>query len=169
MDRRIYAYVVSDSVSLFAQTAGDLPPFGPLSLLSEARVEPFPLALALLLGGLYLYGVMRLRSRGDAWPVNRTVFFVGLGLGTIAFALMSGLAAYDTTSFGAHMTQHMLLTMVAPVFLALGAPVTLALRTLPKRPRALLLSVLHSRVAKVLTFPLIPWLLFVVSPFALYL
>jgi len=66
------------------------------------------------------------------------------------------------------MIQHMLLTMVAPVFLALGAPVTLALRTLPPRGRALLLRLLHSRFARVVTFPLIPWLLFVGSPFALY-
>jgi putative copper resistance protein D len=66
------------------------------------------------------------------------------------------------------MIQHMLLTMVAPVFLALGAPVTLALRTLPSRGRSLLLRLLHSRFARVVTFPLIPWLLFVGSPFALY-
>ena len=33
------------------------------------------------------------------------------------------------------MVQHMVLSMVAPIFLALGAPVTLALRTLPARPR----------------------------------
>jgi putative copper resistance protein D len=62
----------------------------------------------------------------------------------------------------------MLLSMVAPVFLALGAPVTLALRTLPSAGRGRLLALLHSRVVRVLTFPLIPWLLFVGSPFALY-
>ena len=39
-------------------------------------------------------------------------------------------------SFSVHMVQHMILMMVAPMFLALGAPVTLALRTLPARPRA---------------------------------
>ena len=51
------------------------------------------------------------------------------------------------------MVQHMILSMVVPLFCALGAPVTLALRTLPRRPRRWLLAVLHSRVAKVLTFP----------------
>jgi putative copper resistance protein D len=66
------------------------------------------------------------------------------------------------------MVQHMLLTMVVPVFLALGAPVTLALRTLPSGGRGRLLAVLHSRFVRVLTFPLVPWLLFVGSPFALY-
>ena len=37
--------------------------------------------------------------------------------------------------------------------LALSAPVTLALRTLPRTPKRWLLAVLHSRVARVLSFP----------------
>ncbi len=146
----------------------DLPGFSPGALLGEARLEVVPLLAVVALGVAYLYGVAVLRRRGDSWPVGRTICFVGLGLGTLATALLSGLAAYDTTLFGVHMVQHMLLAMVAPIFLALGAPVTLALRTLPPRPRAWLLAVLHSRAAAVLTFPLVPWLLFVASPFALY-
>ncbi len=148
--------------------ADGLPEFGPLSVLTQTRLEPFPTALVLLVGGVYLIGVWRLRGRGDTWPVGRTLSFVVLGLGTIAIATLSGLAAYDESLFGAHMVQHMLLTMVASVFLALGAPVTLALRTLPRGPRKALLGLLHSRVVAVLTFPLFPWLLFVASPFALY-
>jgi putative copper resistance protein D len=58
--------------------------------------------------------------------------------------------------------------MVAPVFLALGAPVTLALRTLPHPPRRALMALLHSRYLKVLTFPPVPWVIFIGSPFALY-
>ena len=139
-----------------------------LSLLTEAQPAPLPLLVVLLAAGLYLWGVTRLRRRGDAWPPSRTVAFVVLGLGTVALATMSGLAAYDTTLFAVHMVQHMLLSMVASVFLALGAPVTLALRTLPARPRAALLALLHSRLVRVLSFPLVPWLLFVASPFALY-
>jgi putative membrane protein len=60
------------------------------------------------------------------------------------------------------------LTMVAPIFLALGAPITLALRTLPRRPRRALLAAVHSRVARVLTFPLVAYAFFVVTPFVLY-
>ena len=149
--------------------AGDaLPPFGPLSVVTEARLEPVPLLVVLLLCGLYLYGVQRLRARGDSWSPGRTVAFVVLGLGTVVLATMSGLGAYDDDSFAVHMVQHMMLAMVAPVFLALGAPVTLALRTLPRRPRAGLLAVLHSRPVRLLSFPAIGWLLFVANPFALY-
>ena len=146
----------------------NLPPFSASALLTEARPALVPSLAVLAAASLYLVAVRRLRRRGDAWPVGRTVAFVGLGLGTVAVALLSGLAAYDETLFGVHMVQHMLLSMVASVFLALGAPVTLALRTLPKRPREVLLSVLHSRLLKILSFPAIPWVLFVGSPFALY-
>ncbi|MGB8649759.1 MAG: cytochrome c oxidase assembly protein [Mycobacteriales bacterium] len=145
-----------------------LPAFGPLTVLTEARAPLAPTLVILLTAACYLYGVRRLTARGDAWPVGRTLSFVGLGLGTVAVALVSGLERYDTVLFGAHMVQHMLLSMVAPVFLALGAPVTLALRTLPARPRAALLRLLHSRFARVVSFPAVPWVLFIGSPFALY-
>ena len=147
---------------------GVLPPFGPLTVFTAAQPAPLPTAVLLVVAGLYLFAVSRLAARGDRWPVLRTVSFVGLGLGTVALALLSGLAAYDEVLFGVHMVQHMLLAMVATVFMALGAPVTLALRTLPRPARDALLSLLHSRLARVLTFPLVPWLLYVASPFALY-
>jgi cytochrome c oxidase assembly factor CtaG len=115
----------------------------------------------------YLYGVSRLQRRGDRWSAGRTASFLG-GVGVLALALLSGLERYDTTLFGVHMVQHMLLSMVAPVFLALGAPVTLALRTVRPGPRQALLSVLHSRLLRVLTFPAVPWVIFIGSPWALY-
>jgi cytochrome c oxidase assembly factor CtaG len=145
-----------------------LPEFTPAVLVTQASPELLPLLLVLVPAALYLYGVRRLTARGDAWPIGRTLSFLVGGLGTVVLATLSGLAAYDVSLFAAHMVQHMLLSMVATVFLALGAPITLALRTLPKRPRALLLSVLHSRVARIVSFPLFPWMLFVASPFALY-
>jgi cytochrome c oxidase assembly factor CtaG len=127
-----------------------------------------PLVVTVWAVGLYLLGVRSLRRRGDAWPVGRTVMFVGVGMGAFYVATSSGLAAYDTTLLSVHMVQHMVLAMLVPLALALGAPVTLALRTLPRRPRRWLLVVLHSRVAKVLSFPPLTLALYVVSPWALY-
>jgi putative membrane protein len=127
------------------------------------------LSLALLLAaGLYLAGVATLRRRGDRWPASRTVLFLGPGLGSIALVTVSGVHAYDTVLLSVHMVQHMVLSMTAPIFLALGAPVTLALRTLPRGPRALLLAAVHSRIARILAFPLVAYGLFVVTPFVLY-
>ena len=148
--------------------ADGLPDFSLLSIVTEARPGVLPLVLVLLPAAAYVLGVHRLTSRGDRWPVGRTLSFLLGGLGTIAVATLSGVAAYDTSLFAVHMVQHMLLSMVATVFLALGAPVTLALRTLPSRPRGALLGLLHSRFAEVVSFPLLPWMLFVASPFALY-
>jgi putative copper resistance protein D len=144
------------------------PPLTPASLVTEAEPVSWLAVVLILAAAAYLYGVRRLHRRGDRWPVQRTVAFLGPGLGGIAAVTVSGLAAYDTMLLSAHMVQHMVLSMVAPIFLALGAPVTLALRTLPRRPRRVLLGVLHSRPAKVLMSPLVAFAVFVVNPFALY-
>jgi cytochrome c oxidase assembly factor CtaG len=109
-----------------------------------------------------------MRRRGDRWQLGRTLSFVLVGTGGAALATVSGLAAYDDTLLSVHMVQHMILTMLVPLAMALGAPVTLALRTLPRRPRRWLLAVLHSRVAKVLSFPPLTFTLYVITPWALY-
>src|SRR5689334_15935500 len=99
-----------------------VPPFTGVSVLSQTRLDPTLALVVGLVAGLYLYGVHRLRLRGDRWPVGRTVAFLGLGLGSVVAVTMSGLATYDGTLLSAHMVQHMVLTMVSPIFLALGAP-----------------------------------------------
>ncbi|MGH3997607.1 MAG: cytochrome c oxidase assembly protein, partial [Pseudonocardiaceae bacterium] len=145
------------------------PPLTPGRLLTEWEPALLPLIGATVVAALYLYGAHRLRARGDTWSRWRSVFFVGLGMGSLLVATTSVLAVYDTTLLWVHMVQHMVLAMLAPIFLALGAPVTLALRVLPPRGRAVLQSVLHSRIARVLTFPVVAGVLFVANPFALYL
>jgi cytochrome c oxidase assembly factor CtaG len=145
-----------------------LPEFTLGRVFTESSLEPVPFVLTVWGAGLYLLGVAVLRRRGDHWPVGRTVAFVPLGMGLFWFATSSGLAAYDTTLLSVHMVQHMVLSMLVPLALALGAPVTLALRTLPGRPRRWLLACLHSRVARVLSFPPLTFALYVVSPWALY-
>jgi putative copper resistance protein D len=137
-------------------------------LLTGWSFEPVLLGVIAVLAGLYLYGVHKLHARGDKWPRGRTVAFVVLGLGSAVIATQSALGTYDTVLLSVHMAQHMILSMVTPLMMALGAPVTLALRTLPAKPRKWLLSVVHSRFAKVLCFPLIGFTLFVASPWALY-
>jgi len=117
---------------------------------------------------LYILGVRRLRRRGDKWSWGRTASYLVGGLGSITVATQGPLAYLDAVLLSTHMIQHMILTMVAPVFIALGAPLTLALRTLPGRPRQLILSIVHSRYMKVITFPLFAGLVFVLNPWVLY-
>jgi len=145
-----------------------LPRFTLGRVFTDWGIDPIPFVVTIWVAGLYVLGVVVLSRRGDRWPVGRTLAFVGLGMGGFFFATSSGLGRYDTTLLSVHMVQHMLLSMVVPLALALGAPVTLALRTLPPRPRRWLLAVLHSRVAKVLAFAPLTFALYVASPWALY-
>ncbi len=145
-----------------------LPRFTLGRLFGEWGIDPIPFVVTVWAVGLSALGVVVLHRRGDRWPVGRTLAFIGLGTGSCFFATASGLGRYDTTLLSVHMVQHMLLSMVVPLALALGAPVTLALRTLPPAPRRWLLAVLHSRVAKVLAFPPLAFALYVASPGALY-
>jgi cytochrome c oxidase assembly factor CtaG len=118
--------------------------------------------------------VIRLRRRGDAWPVGRTVAWL-LGCAALLFATSSGLGRYMPAMFSVHMGAHMLLSMLVPILLVLGAPMTLALRALPAAgradppgPREWLLAALHSRVSRVLTNPIVALALFVGGFYGLY-
>jgi cytochrome c oxidase assembly factor CtaG len=144
-----------------------LPRWSTEAFFTEWHLAPLPVVVTVWAGGLYLLGVASMRRRGDRWPVGRTLAFVA-GLAAFYVATSSGLAAYDTTLLSVHMVQHMVLSMMVPLLLALAAPVTLALRTLPARPRRWLLAVLHSRVASVLSFPPLAFVLYIASPWALY-
>jgi cytochrome c oxidase assembly factor CtaG len=105
--------------------------------------------------GAYLYGIGPPRRR-YAWgaPVSRArVAAFLLGLGTLAFALLSPLDRIgDAYLFSVHMVQHMLIAMVVPPLLLLGTPGWL-LRPLLRPPAVL-------RVARVLTSPYVAFALF---------
>ena len=123
---------------------------------------------------LYIKGVVILKKRGDSWPVGRTISFA-LGVAVLDFATSGGLGVYALFSFEYHMIAHMVIGMVAPIGLVLGAPITLALRTLPqgrtpeeRGVRGMLIALLHSRYSIVLTNPITALALFDGSLFVLY-
>jgi cytochrome c oxidase assembly factor CtaG len=153
-----------------ADAGGDtvLPPFSPAEIFTQIHLTSLVALFLLVSAALYGYGVYRLRRRGDHWPPGRIVAFVVGGLGSIGAVTLSGVEAYDDTLLSVHMVQHMVLAMVGPIFLALGAPVTLALRTMQRKPKRTLLAFLHSRAIRVLTFPLVTFGIFIANPFALY-
>lgn len=153
----------------------DMPPeINPVRLLTLWQFDLFFAVLVVVLGGLYYGAVLRLRGRGDAWPVGRTVAWT-LGLVSIVAVTQTGVAKYAPILFSVHMAQHMVLNMLTPIFLVMGAPVTLALRALrPARirgdrgPREWLTAVLHSRYVTVVSHPAVATIIFVFSLFALY-
>lgn len=137
------------------------------TLLTAWQVPPLAGGVLVASSGAYAWGVDRLRRRGRTWPVSRSGAFAG-GLAVLAVALCSGLAHYDTSVFALHVVQHLLLAMVAPPLLALGAPVTLALQAGSRPVQRRVLSVLHSRPVVVVTHPAVTWVLFGGSLIALY-
>ena len=132
------------------------------------------IGVLVLLVALYIKGVVVLTKRGDKWPVGRTISFA-LGISAVDFATSGGLGLYANFSFSYHMIAHMVIGMLAPIGLVLGAPITLALRTLPqgRNPqergvRGSLIVVLHSKVGIIFTNPIIALIIFDGSLFALY-
>jgi cytochrome c oxidase assembly factor CtaG len=138
--------------------------------------EPNALMIGVLtlMVALYIKGVVVLTKRGDKWPVGRTIAFA-LGIAATNFATSGGLGLYAQFSFSYHMMSHMVLGMIAPIGLVLGAPMTLALRTLPQGRnsvergiRGSLLAALHSKIGVIYTNPIVALAIFDGSLFALY-
>ncbi|MFF3660968.1 cytochrome c oxidase assembly protein [Streptomyces olivochromogenes] len=151
----------------------DLPPFT-LGRGLEWSADPFFLVACLVGLGLYGWGVVRLARRGDKWSVGRTIAFV-LGVLTVMLVMCTRLNDYGMVMFSVHMVQHMVISMLSPILILLGAPITLALRALPvaatrgnKGPRELLLMFLHSRYMRIITHPAFTIPLFIASLYALY-
>jgi putative membrane protein len=123
-----------------------------------------PLVLLPLLGSAvaWIAAVRRVNGAhpGNPVPRSRTWCFLG-GLLAIAFALQSGIERYDTALFSIHMVQHVLLILVAAPLIALSAPITLMLRVArPETRRRWILPVLHSRLLRWVSHPVVAWLLF---------
>ncbi|MBN9202524.1 MULTISPECIES: cytochrome c oxidase assembly protein [Microbacterium] len=121
----------------------------------------------------YLAGVWRLRRRGDAWPVYRTILWIA-GMALLVWVTGGVINVYQDYLFSMHMVGHMLLTMAIPVLLVAGAPVTLAARAIRKRDdgtrggREWILWAVHSPAARVLTNPFVAAGLFIGSLWIFY-
>ncbi len=121
----------------------------------------------------YLAGVWRLRKRGDAWPVYRTILWV-LGIALLFYITNGGVNVYEKYLFSAHMSAHMVLTMAVPLLLVPGAPVTLAARAIRKRAdgsrggREWILLAVHSRFAGIISNPIVAAILFAGSLWVFY-
>ena len=135
--------------------------------LTEWTLDAWMLALVVLLGGCYLAAVRRLRRQGQPWSAWRTVNFVGLGFGFVVIATMSSFGTYFGVLFYMRAFQTILLLLLAPLFLALGRPLTLAIAVFPAAG-ARIERAIHSRTARVLTFPAITTLALVAVPFVMY-
>ncbi len=134
------------------------------NLLLGWTIEPLPTLGILAAVWWWLWAVRRVDTVHPANPVprRRTAAFLG-GMAALAWALMSGIGAYDTSLFSIHMVQHVLLLLVAAPLIALAAPVTLILRVSSAETRhRWVLPILHSRVVRVLGHPVVAWVMFTI-------
>ncbi|MGV2982882.1 cytochrome c oxidase assembly protein [Microbacterium sp. AGC85] len=121
----------------------------------------------------YLAGVLRMRSRGDRWPIHRTVFWV-LGVLMLVWVTCGPINLYQDYLFSVHMLGHMMLSMAIPLLLVSGAPVTLALRAIHKRDdgtrggREWIMWAVHSPFSRIITHPFVAAGIFIGSLWAFY-
>ena len=117
---------------------------------------------------LYLYGASVLRKRGDKWPVVRTISFVS-GMLVLLYVTNGAMNAYQEYLFSVHMVGHMVLSMMVPVLLVPGAPVTLLSRAQAPRKdgswgmREWVLWAVHTPFAWFVSHPLFAGLNFALS------
>lgn len=176
MSRSVPPVPQTESSDIVTALTGYPAPAGPLHGLAwftTFRIDWLWFTVGVLAVALYLAGVLKLRRRGDAWPVHRTIFWV---LGWLLFLWVTNGApnVYGRLQFSTHMLMHMTLTMGVPVLLVVGAPITLAARTLTARrdktlgPRELLLAVAHSRWMNFWANPVVACVNFVGSIYVFY-
>jgi cytochrome c oxidase assembly factor CtaG/putative copper export protein len=149
------------------------PPLEPARLLTEVSQDVLWLGVVVAMVVVYLTWVRRLRARGDRWPLHRTVLWL-LGSLLLLYVTCGGVSVYGRVLFSVHMVQHMTLSMVVPALLVFGAPVTLALRALPRRrdgsrgPREWLVGLVESPFARFVSHPVVAATVFVGSMIAFY-
>jgi cytochrome c oxidase assembly factor CtaG len=131
-----------------------LRPFGWHAIVTVWQFAPAVTAIAVILAGLYLWGVIRVARRHPArpWPAWRTAMFLA-GLAVVVLATESGIGAYDGVLFWDHMVQHLMLIMVAPPLLIFGQPITLLMHASRNPLHNWVKRALRSRVASFLTWP----------------
>ncbi|GAA4838604.1 cytochrome c oxidase assembly protein [Actinomycetospora corticicola] len=147
-------------------------------LLGAWRLDVWFAVLAVVLVVVYA----RWLRRVDGWPVGRAAsWFAGCAL--LVVTTSSGVGRYADALFSVHVAEHMLVSVVVPVLLVLGGPVSLARRALPDEgdtersgagpsgtdARDRLEAVLDAPLLRFLTHPAVAAVLMVGSPFAFYL
>ena len=170
-----YPRAENSATTLVEQLLGRTMPEAPTTtaLIFGWQFEPVFLVGGLIAAALYVAGTVRLRSRGDSWPVGRTIAWL-LGVIAVMWSTNSGLAVYSPVDFSIHMLQHMVLSMIAPILLVMGTPITLALRAINpapsgrRGPREWIAWGINTPVAKFITHPLWVLLIFTVGLYGLY-
>ncbi len=122
-------------------------------------VDLFVTANLLLVTALYLIGVRVLATRGLRWSALRTLSFL-IAMALLGIAYLGPFETLAHTYFWAHMSQHLIVMMLAAPFIVLSCPVALTVLATTGRTRAAIIKGLRSSVGLFLVNPVFTWLLF---------
>lgn len=144
-----------------------------LTYITVWRIDPIWLVVCAFALVLYFIGAWRLHRRGDRWPWHRTLLW-SIGVLFLFWATNGAFNLYQTYLFSVHMTMHMMLTMLIPLFLVLGAPVTLCMRAITRRTdgsrggREWILWAVHSPWGQFVAGPVVAAFIFAFSLVVFY-
>ncbi len=120
----------------------------------------FGVAAAALWFYLNAFGRVR-RTDGTPFPAWRAGFFF-VGVALVLLATVTPLEHYGNQAIWVNFAGFLVLTMIAAPLLVLGSPLTLAFRVTGPTGRRRLRALYRSRIASILTFPMVTWLGFAV-------
>src|SRR5690625_4855798 len=107
---------------------------------------------AVILIIVYLMAMRVSNRKFSKWPMRRPFLWI-LGVFTAASAFVGPLGDAAHENFIAHMYGHLLLGMLAPIFLVYSKPMTLLLRALPTEDARIVSRVLNSAYGRFITNP----------------
>lgn len=137
-------------------------PLTMLTAVTSWTPDVLSLALAAVLGGGYLWALRRVPE----WPMARSAAFFGIGLGSLLLVSVTFVGAYDDVLFWVRAVQVIVLLMITPFGVAMGAPLTLLREALKNKEK--LDRVLGSRIVGLLTYPPIGSVILLATPWLLY-
>lgn len=145
-----------------------LSPLTASRFVSVWRFDPWVTVVAAAVLAAYLYGVRRLRTRGEPWPITKVAAFAVLGIGVLVVSTMSSLAVYSAVLLWPMALRVTLLLTIVPVGLGLGDPIGLVSASLSPAGAARWQSLLRSLPVRVLTFPAVAPVLAVATQFVVF-
>lgn len=127
-----------------------------------------PLMVIAIMAVSYLYLLVCLKKKKKNWKIGRTLSFIG-GISLLGIAMVPFIVQWAHSDMRGHMVQHLLIAMFAPIFLVLGAPINLALKTLPAKVSRGMIAMMKSRIFYCLSHPVTALLLNMGGMYVLYL
>jgi putative copper resistance protein D len=132
-------------------------------MLSHWRFDPFWIAVLLLAAWWYVNALRKLEASNPRVIHPRWKMWSFLsGLVLIGIATMSPLQHYGNVFLSVMFVGFIVISMIAPIFILLGSPLTLAFRVSTKPGRARLRWLYRNPVSTVISYPLFSWLLFAI-------